>query len=152
MSGGEDGFRSFLRHEKEGDGADDDNGDSDEDEHNDDGRRASEGSSCAPRTNFQGSGSSRDRDCRPASSCFEASAAPLGYEFCNHVLNLSLQVPFFAGASKRKIALLDEPCLNAKLLRRYFYHTRWCFRSKFIQVFSDKPKHVLQGVASQIIS
>ena len=30
MSGEEDGFRFFLRHEKEGDGADDD---SDEDEH-----------------------------------------------------------------------------------------------------------------------
>ena len=32
MSGEEDGFRFFLRHEKEGDGADDDD-DSDEDEH-----------------------------------------------------------------------------------------------------------------------
>lgn len=70
MSGGEDGFRFFLRHEKEGDGADDDNDDSDEDEHNDDGRRASEGSSCDPRTNFQGLRSSRDRDCRPASLYF----------------------------------------------------------------------------------
>ena len=55
----------FLRHEKEGDGADDDNDDSDEDEHDDDGRQASEGSSCAPRTNFQGSRSSRDRHCWP---------------------------------------------------------------------------------------
>ena len=39
MSGREDGFRFFLRHEKEGDGADDvDDDDSDEDEH--DGERA----------------------------------------------------------------------------------------------------------------
>ena len=30
---------------------------------------------------------------------FAASAAPLGYEFRNHVLNLSWQVPFFARAS-----------------------------------------------------
>ena len=34
----EDGFRFFLRHEKEGDGADDDDDDSGEDEHDGEGR------------------------------------------------------------------------------------------------------------------
>ena len=41
-----------MRHEKEGDGADDDNGDSDEDEHSDDGLRSKRGEFLRPKDKF----------------------------------------------------------------------------------------------------
>ena len=93
MSGEEDGFRFFLRHEKEGDGADDD--DSGEDEH--DGGEA-RGSFFAPRTNFKDRG---HRATQTALLIFlfcdlnvgqTRPWAPFGREFRNEALNISYRI------------------------------------------------------------
>ena len=89
----EDGFRFFLRHEKEGDGADDDDDDSGEDEHD-----GGEGEFLRPKDKFQGSRSSRTQTALLIFLFCDLNVgqtrpwAPFGREFRNEALNISYRI------------------------------------------------------------